>query len=195
MFGSSIAKPMSKVRVFGVLIAFWTGKDETVTAGSPGAFTFFTRISNGALGIGHHGAVPDVELHAYAGAREADDEYAERALATTVIGRLVLRRDQRQGIPRAGRSRCVAAEDATLLARLHVMAPGRSVVSLPIKAPHGAGAIDNGAAVPDRSRGSKAHGSAHRATSSRHAAIIRGNAGPWDGCCMSEQDGVAQGAM
>jgi hypothetical protein len=49
MFGSSIAKPMSKVRVFGVLIAFWTGKDESVTAGSPTAFTFFTRISNGAL--------------------------------------------------------------------------------------------------------------------------------------------------
>jgi len=49
MFGSSIAKPMSKVRVFGVLIAFWTGKDETVTAGSPRAFTFFTRISNGAI--------------------------------------------------------------------------------------------------------------------------------------------------
>ena len=33
-----------------------------------------------------------------------------------------------------------------------VMAPGRAAVSLPIKAPHGAGAVDNGDAVPDRSR-------------------------------------------
>jgi hypothetical protein len=49
MFGSSIPKPMSKVRVFGVLIAFWAGKDETVTTGSPTVFTFFARISNGAF--------------------------------------------------------------------------------------------------------------------------------------------------